>query len=87
MGDIGRGLERIATDPQPIDPPTPLDQLEERLADFFDWAHGRPDPEIRDRFATDFGGDALHDDVVAAIGDGRGPEVRDRLSFGTPTAS
>jgi hypothetical protein len=79
MGDLGRELEQMRDNPQPSKPRTELDDLEARLASFFEWAHGRPHPEIRSRFASEFAPDPLHDHVVAAMSDGRASEVRDQL--------
>jgi phytoene/squalene synthetase len=85
MGDLGRELDQIRDNPQPVKPRTELDELEARLAEFFAWAHGRSHPEIRSRFASDFSSEPLHDDAVAAMSDGRAAEVRDQLPI-PPTA-
>ena len=79
MGDLGREVQQVRDDPQPIHPTTELDELEGRLSAFFDWAHGRSHQEIRDRYAADFAADPLDDDIVGVIGEGRGSEVRARL--------
>lgn len=87
MGDLGRELDQLHGHPMPSHPPTELDALEARLAAFFAWAHGRPHPEIRNRFESDFpSSQALHDDVVTAIGEGRGTEVRGRLDVAVSDA-
>jgi hypothetical protein len=87
MGDIGRELGEIRDHPTPAHPHTELERLEARLHDFFAWAKDRPHPEIRDKFASEFSAEPLHDDVVAAIGAGRGPDVRDRVPVTPPEAS
>jgi hypothetical protein len=83
IGDLGREIEQIRDHPQPLKPRTELDELEARLAAFLAWAHGRPHTEIRSRFASDFSSEPLHDDVVTAISDGRGTDVRDQLPLPT----
>jgi hypothetical protein len=87
MGDLGRELEEIGKHPRPAHPPTELDELEARLKAFFEWAHGRSHGEVRSRFESEFTTEPLHDEVVAAISDGRGREVRHRLPVAPPTAS
>jgi hypothetical protein len=79
MGDIGRELNEIRDHPQSTHPQSELDRLEARLHEFFAWSHGRPHPEIRSQFAAEFSNEPLHDEVVHAIGEGKGAEVRDRL--------
>jgi hypothetical protein len=84
MGDLGRELEQLAKHPMPAHPPTELDELEARLKAFFAWAQGRPHGEIRSRFVSEFTPDPLHDDVVAAMSEGRGGDLRHRLPVATP---
>jgi len=79
MGDIGRELNEIRNHPTPSKPQNELDRLEARLKAFFEWAHGRPHPEIRDKFAEDFSDAPLHDEVVDALKQGKGEEIRDQL--------
>lgn len=79
MGDIGRELNEIRDHPTPSKPESELDRLEARLKDFFAWANGRPHPEIRSHFAEHFSAAPLHDEVVDALGKGKGEEVRARL--------
>jgi hypothetical protein len=80
MGDLGRQFERMKDDPQPLHPPTPLDDLEKRLEAFLEWGRGRPDREISDRFRAEFGVTDLPDEYVDAINDGRGRDHRDALT-------
>jgi phytoene/squalene synthetase len=80
IGDFGREIDEMRDNPQPIHPETELDRLEARLRAFFVWAHNRPHPEIRARFESEFTAEPLHDEVVTAIGEGRGSEVRHQLN-------
>lgn len=84
MGDLGREFDELRDHPQPSKPETELDKLEARLDAFFTWAHQRPHPEIRQRFESEFTAEPLHDDVVTAIGEGRGAAVRDRIPVEAP---
>jgi hypothetical protein len=79
MGDLGREINERRDHPKAASGNAELAKLEARLQDFFAWARGRAHPEIRDQFAAAFSAEPLHDDVVHAIGEGRGADVRDRL--------
>jgi phytoene/squalene synthetase len=80
LGDFGREIDDLRDHPQPIHPETELDRLEARLHAFFDWAQNRPHPEIRSRFESEFTAEPLPDEHVAAISEGRGPEIRPQLN-------
>jgi hypothetical protein len=79
MGDLGRELNDIRDHPTPSKPQNDLDRLEARLKDFYAWAHGRQHDEIRNHFAENFAEAPLRDDVVDALGKGKGDEVRSEL--------
>jgi hypothetical protein len=87
MGDLGREINEMRDHPRPAPAHTELERLEARLRDFFEWAHGRPHPEIREKFARDFSDEPLHDDVVDALTKGRGTEVRAELPVQPPEPS
>jgi hypothetical protein len=84
MGDLGREINEMREHPKPNPSHTELERLEARLHEFFEWAHGRPHPEIRERFAADFSAEPLHDEVVDALTNGRGADVRTRLPVEPP---
>ena len=88
LGDFGREIDEMRDHPQPLHPETELDRLEARLHAFFEWAHTRPHPEIRTRFESEFTAEPLHDDIVTAIGEGRGREIRHQIDVapGEPDA-
>jgi hypothetical protein len=50
------------------------------LKSFFEWARGRPDPDIKDRFRSEFGATDLSEEYVDAINAGRGDDHRDALA-------
>jgi hypothetical protein len=82
MGDLGRQVEQIRDDPKPANPPDELSDLEQRLDEYFTWAHGRSEQEIRSRFESDFAKGPLAEDMVAGLREGRGREFRTRLPLG-----
>ena len=84
MGDLGREINEMRDHPKPAPSDTELERLEARLHEFFEWAHGRPHPQVREKFASDFSDQPLHDDVVDAITKGRGHEVRAELPVQPP---
>jgi hypothetical protein len=88
IGDFGREMDQMRDNPQPLHPETELDRLEARLHAFFQWAHTRPHPEIRSRFEAEFTAEPLPDEHIAAISEGRGPEIRPQLNVapGKPDA-
>ncbi len=80
IGDLGREFERMKDDPMPARPPTELDRLEQRINAFLEWANGRPDAEIRDRFGQDFAGPALDDKTISTISRGNAADVRSTVA-------
>lgn len=87
MGDLGREINEMRDHPKPAGGNTELDRLEARLHEFFDWARGRPHPEIREKFASDFSDAPLHDHVVDALSQGQGADVRAHLPVEPPGES